>query len=134
MPLTVRGLITLGGTQFPCDPGVYEPMRWAKRLSLHQGIGNSVTIQDFGITVKDLVIRLESGPNQFLDTIAVKALHGLFRTLGGEWTLTDWLGNQMTVFIADFEPKFFTVDLWTYTMTLLVRSATKLLDTTYSGG
>jgi hypothetical protein len=134
MSLTARGKITLASIQLTTDPATYEAHVWPKRFSKHPGIGGSVTIQDFGHYAKDLVLRLSSG-NQFLTYATVQAISAAHRTKGATYTLTDWLGNEFTVFISSFNPKVtFIDDLHTYEMELHVTAITKLFGASYSGG
>ena len=132
MSLTARGKITIGSTQLTTDPETYEAL-WPKRWSKHRGIGGSVTIQDFGHVSKDLVLRLSSG-KQFLTYATVQAISAAHRTKGATYALTDWLGNEVTVFIGSFSPKVtFIDDLHTYEMELHVTAITKLFGASYGG-
>ena len=134
MPITARGTVYLGGVQFTTDPAPYEAYQWPKRMSEHPVIGGSVIIQDFGVFQKDLTIALGSGATQFLEKSVIVSLDTMFRTKGATYTLTDWLGNEMTVYVAAFQPTAtFLGTLYTYTMTLRVRTITKLFGSTYSG-
>ncbi len=134
MPLTARGTLYLGGVRFSTDPQPYEAYEWPKRMSEHPVLGGSVIIQDFGTHAKDLTITLGSGQNQFLEQSVVTALDTMYRTKGATYQLTDWLGNDMTVFIAAFKPTgTFLGSLFTYTLTLRVRSIAKLFGATYTG-
>ncbi len=134
MTITARGLLTLGGVQFTTDPDPYEHYQWPKRMSEHPYIGGGVVIQDFGVNKADLTITLGSGNSQFLERSVVLSLDTMYRTKGTTYTLTDWLGNEMTVFISEFKPtaaRFGTA--YRYTMTLRVRTITKLLGASYTG-
>lgn len=134
MSLDAIGHVTLGGTTFSTDPQVYEPANWEKRASVSLGIGGSVTIQDFGTFQKDNTLRLASGAAGFLDLDTVKSLHTKYRTKGAAYALTDWLGNEFTVFILDFKPvPTFIGDLHTYEMSLQVTAISKLFGETYTG-
>ena len=133
MPLATVGGVYLDGLQFTTDPETYEPFNWEKRISEHRAIGSRVIIQDFGIAQKDLVLNLASGQSRFLRESLVTSLHTRYRTLGATYTLTDWLNNQFTVFIWSFVPVPFRPDLYTYRMTLKVRTITKLWNVTYTG-
>lgn len=55
------GQFTLGGVRFHADPNQYAPLTWPRRYSVHQGLGGSVTIQDFGVTPRDVRLLLRSG-------------------------------------------------------------------------
>ena len=135
MTLTARGNITIDTTQLTTDPEVYEAYRWPKRASVLKGLEGSVTIQDFGVYAADLELHLSSGANQYMEQEAVEAIDALYRVQGATYTLTDWLGNEFTVFILSFQPKpTFIGTLWTYEMTLQVTAITTLLGTSYSGG
>jgi len=134
MPLTARGTVYLGGTQFTTDPQTYEPLKWPKRATVHKGIQGAVTVQDFGTFAKDNMIHLGSGESGFLEQSVVEALHTKYRTKGATYTLTDWAGNSFTVFIMGFEAEpTFIGTLFKYTMTLQVLGITNLLGTAYTG-
>lgn len=134
MPLAARGTVYLGGVRFSTDPQPYESYEWPKRMSEHPVGGGKVIIQDFGTCKHDLTITLGSGQNQYLEKSVVVALDGMYRTKGATYQLTDWLGNDMTVFIAAFKPTgTFLGTLFTYALTLRVRSISKLLGLTYTG-
>jgi hypothetical protein len=85
--------------------------------------------------MKDDRVHLASGENGFLETATVKALHTRFRTKGATYTLTDWLGNEFTVFITKFVPeqRFGLPGLFLYDMELHVLNIAKLLGDTYTG-
>jgi hypothetical protein len=138
MPLTARGTVTLGSVQFTTDPGIYEPFNWKKRMSKHPGLQGAMTIQDFGRFAKDLTIRLgsggQNGSQQYLEQAAVVALDGYYAAKGVTYTLTDWLGNEFTVFIEEFRPvPTFLGSLFTYEMSLHVLGIAKLFNSTYGG-
>ncbi len=133
MPLPARGQVYLGGKQFTTDPQVYE-RQWPKRVSEHPGIGGSVTIQDFGRFAKDKVLTLQSGENQVIEQTLVQDLDGMAGTKGSTYTLTDWSGNQFTVFILAFDPKpTFLGTLFKYSMRLKVMAITQLWGQAYTG-
>lgn len=134
MPLTARGTVYLGGVRFTTDPVPYEAYEWPKRMSEHPVLGGSVIIQDFGTHKKDLTITLGSGDKQYLEQSVVTSLDTMYRTKGATYQLTDWLGNDMTVFIAAFKPTgTFLGTLFTYTMTLRVRAIATLFGSAYTG-
>ena len=134
MPLPARGTVYLGGVRFTTDPVPYEAYEWPKRMSEHPVLGGSVILQDFGTHAKDLTITLGSGQNQVLEKSVVLALDGMYRTRGATYQLTDWLGNDMTVFIVAFKPTgTFLGTLFTYTLTLRVRAIAALLGSAYTG-
>jgi len=84
--------------------------------------------------MKDNVVRLQSGDRQYMEQGLVEALHARYRTKGATYTLTDWIGNQFTVFILSFIPKpTFLGTLWTYSMELRVLGITKLFGADYTG-
>ena len=133
MPLTARGQIYLDDERFTTDPAVYE-RQWPKRASEHPGIGGSLTIQDFGRFAKDMLLTLQSGEQQYMEQDLVETLDGMAGTPGATYTLTDWSGNEFTVFILAFDPKpTFLGTLFTYTMRLRVLAITTLWGTSYSG-
>jgi len=136
------GGIFLGGVQFSTDPEPYEPLKWLKRHSVHMGIGGTVTIQDFGLFMKDNMLHLGSGRERFLEESIMLSLYGFYRTPGGVFSLTDWLNNSFTVFIKDFYvdpwlkgqgPTGTTISLYTYTMDLQVISIINLIGVPYTG-
>ncbi len=142
MPLGPFGGVVFDGVQFNTDPSVYEPLNWAKRFSVTQAIGGKVVIQDFGTFMKDNTLRLGSGSNNPLDDAVVQALHSRFRTRGVAFTLTDWLGNQFTVFMKVFVPIPLkkgidragnASSLYTYTLELQVTQIVNLFGVAYTG-
>lgn len=133
MPLLARGTVYLGGKRFTTDPAVYE-RQWPKRISEHPGIGGSLTIQDFGRYAKDKVLTLQSDKNQLIEQSLVQDLDSMAGTKGASYVLTDWSGNQFTVFILTFDPKpTFLGTLFGYTMRLRVLSISQLWGQTYTG-
>ncbi len=144
MPLpSYGGAVVLGGTTFNTDPNPYEHQIWPKRASFHKTIGGGQVIQDFGLRQTDLVLRLGSGQGQFIDEVVRAALNTKYAVRGATYTLTDYLGNQFTVFIRNFQPTIFRMgggvsaaatQLYHYTMDLQVQSIQKLYNVTYSGG
>ena len=127
------GAVFLGNVRFSTNPATYEPLNWKKRYSVTPTIGGGVTIQDFGLFMKDDLFKLASGQGQFLDQATFLALHALFRQAGVVFTLTDWLQNNFTVFIKDFVPVPFKTDLYTYSMDLQVTSINLLWGSVYTG-
>jgi hypothetical protein len=134
MTLTARGTITIGSVQLTSDPDVYEPASWSKRASEHPTIGGGLTIQEFGRYAKDLTVHLASGQNQFLTQSVVASLDTMHATKGATYALTDWLGNEFTIWIRDWHPVPTRLpSLWTYDLVLRVMSITKLRGASYSG-
>ena len=134
MPFAIpTGSVFLDGIQFSTNPAVYRPFEWKKRFSVHMAIGGLVTIQDFAAVQRDLMVRLQSGEGQFLDQATVIELHARFRTKGITYTLTDWLDNEFDVFIEEFVPDIFKIDLYNYAMLLHVLTIVKLWGTAYTG-
>jgi len=127
------GAVYIDSIRFSTNPAVYEPLNWKKRYQVFPAIGGKVTIQDFGVFMKDTTLRLGSGRENFLDTATVTALHSRWRTKGATYTLTDWLGDTFTVFIKDFIPIIFKPDLYTYSMELQVTAILQLWGATYTG-
>lgn len=127
------GGVFIGGIRFSTNPESYEPLNWKKRHSIHSTIGGGVTIQDFGVFMKDNTFKLASGRGQFLDQATFLALHALWRTKGVTFSLTDWLLNDFTVFIKEFVPVPFKTDLYTYTMELQITAINKLWGSVYTG-
>lgn len=144
MPLpSYGGAVVLGGTTFNTDPDPYEHQIWPKRASYHKTIGGGQVIQDFGLRQTDLVLQLGSGEGQFIDEVVRAALNVLYATRGATWTLTDYLGNEFTVFIRNFQPTIFKMggnatftatQLYHYKMDLQVQSIQKLYNISYTGG
>ena len=131
MSYTAIGHIVIGGVTLSTDPETYENYDWPKRWSKHEGMNGQATIQDFGHVARDLILRLVSG-NQFLDEAVVTALDAAWRAKGTLYNLTDWLGNDFDVFIANFKP--ITTRLpgfYTYTMELHVWTITKLFGASF---
>ncbi len=137
------GSVTLGGTQFSTDPEPYEPLNWPKRMSVHPAIGGALTIQDFGVFMRDNTLKLGSGGSRFLEESVFLALHTKYRTRGVSYTLTDWLQNSFTVFIKNFRVWPFkkggdstggTISLYYYEMDLHVLAITQIAGQAYSGG
>lgn len=139
MAITTFGKVFLDGLQFDTDPQIYEPTNWPKRHIIIPGIDGSVTIQDFGHFAKDNTVRLSSGPTGFLNQATVAALHVKFRTKAAVFSLTDWMGNEFTVFIVSFRPIATFIglsdadNLFTYDMELRVVAIAKLFGTTFTG-
>lgn len=134
MTITARGLISIGGVQLTTDPETYEAFNWPKRWSKHPGIAGATVIQDFGRFARDLVLRLVSGRSQFLHEDVVKAIQTAHGTKGALYALTDWMGNEFDVYIADFTPVPSGLpELYTYTLELHVWTITKLFGTSYGG-
>lgn len=131
--LSTIGTLVLDGITFTTDPRVYEPRNWPKRVSVHRGLNGSVTVQDFGLFAKDNRIRIESG-DQYLSTAVVDALQARYQTPGATYTLTDWLGNEFTVFILDFRPVEAQLGgAWRYSMDLVVLGIAQLNGVPYTG-
>jgi len=142
MPLGPFGSVVLDGVQFSTDPSVYEPLNWPKRYSVHQTIGGRVVIQDFGTFQKDNTLRLGSGDRNILDDPVVQAIHTRYRSRGSAYTLVDWLSNQFTVFIKNFDPiplkqgvgsTGATESLYRYVLDLHVLAIVKLFGLTFTG-
>jgi len=132
MTITARGTVYLDDVQLTTDPQVYQPLRWPKRVSVHQGIGGSVTIQDFGTYPADGKITIGSGSGGFLEQGVVDDLVGMKNARGATYTLEDWLGNEFEVFILSFDPEpTFIGSLWRYTMELQIVEIITLLGTSY---
>lgn len=133
------GSLTIGAVDLDCDPEVYESYIWARRGTEFKTLGGTRRTQEFGIPAVDLLLELQSGRGQFIRQATVQALDAMYRTTSGEWTLTDWLGNEMTVRFPPGEPAAFRPthahigDLWTYTMRLRVVAIATWLGSPYSG-
>jgi len=118
------------------DPQTYEPFEWDKRISKHECLDGVVTIQDFGLFAKDIIIRLKSGENSKLDTYTSLAIKNLQNITGTIYNFKDWYANNFTVFIADFKPKreVYGVDpIWDYSMELWVTAINTYFGSAYTG-
>lgn len=125
-----KGGISLGGVQFTTDPESYDPFSWKKRAQKFPGIA-TVTIQDFGHRYKDCEVVLRGG---FMDNAAVRTLLSMYRNKGATWQYADWLGNDFTVFIAEFHPvPLPQVQACSYDMLLWATAIARLLGESYSG-
>ncbi len=129
------GRVSLGPTgaetTFTTDPEPYEPYRWEKRQSEVQVLNGGVVHQDFGVFAKDrrLLLRHET-----LDDTVVQAIDGYYRTRGSVFHFTDWLGNDFTVFIADFtHTPHGRLLVSGYQLQLLVTGITTLFGAAYAG-
>jgi hypothetical protein len=134
MTLTARGAVYLGTVQLTTDPDVYEPANWPKRASEHPTIGGGRTIQEFGRFACDLEVHLASGANQYMEQSVVDSIDAMHATAGATYALTDWLGNEFTVWIRDWHPVPTRLpSLWTYDLVLRVMAITHLRGADYSG-
>jgi hypothetical protein len=125
------GEVTLGNVSFRTDPHDYEPLAWPRRYSVHRVIGGKNVIQDFGVNPKDAVLRLKSGQQCTLNRDTVAALDEMFRARGASYTLTDWLGNEFTVFMSHFHPRPSEPETFTYEMNLQVTGVVKLFGSPF---
>ena len=144
MPIPTVGAVVLGGVTFNTDPDPYEHQNWSKRYSVFKTIGGGQVIQDFGLVQADITVQLASGQTQFIDEVTRANLNALYATRGVSYTLTDYLGNQFTVFIQDFKPTIFKMgggaspgyaatQVYHYTMALQVLTIQKLYNVAYTG-
>ena len=104
----------------------YDPFNWTRRTVILGGGGRSVTVQDMGVTVKDITWKLVSREPE-LTTADVLQLYKIFFQQGAVCTLTDWADNAIDVFFRAFHPQPFVGDRWSYDMDLVVLAVTKLL-------
>ena len=134
--------VVLDSIPFTTDPIPYDPLNWSKRDAKQKGVGLAVTIQDFGITIKDDVLTLGSGDKQILDLVTVKAFYARYLVQGATYAFSDWLGNVFTVYIHNFHPlpkirgrlpSGGGDTLFTYTMELWVTGCSFLLCGPYTG-
>lgn len=127
------GTVVLGGVTFTADPVGFVP-DWAKRATEFQGVGGWNVIQDWGMEPKDLKLRLQSGAGGPLAFATMKALKALHRVKGATYAYADSFGNQFSVFMLEYQEALRvgggTGGLWDYTMTLSVRTITKLYGDT----
>ena len=131
------GRISLGPTGamvvFTADPTDYSPWNWQKRVSVHQTIGGGITIQDFGTKMKDQVVEIKGALEQFMENSVVASVHAMFRTKGAVYRLLDWLGNDFTVYIEEFQPvPNPQLPGSTYTLRLRIMGITTLFGVAYS--
>jgi hypothetical protein len=119
---------------FTADPTKYDPWHWKKRMSKHETIGGGVTIQDFGVTMKDAVIDIEASIEQFMENSVAASVHALFRTKGAVYHLYDWLGNSFTVFVEEFHPvPHRNLPGSTYSMRVKIMACATLFGSAYAG-
>jgi hypothetical protein len=121
--------ITLTGpgpvsVSFDCPD--YDPFPWTRRAVILVGGDRSVTVEDMGVTVKDIVMKLGCR-EPTLTTDNVLQLYKIWFQQGAVCTLTDWAENAFDVFFRAFHPKPYVGDRWSYDMELIVLSVTKLL-------
>src|SRR5713101_4853784 len=114
------GELMIANVRFRTDPREYTPLTWPRRHSVHPVIGGGVMIQDFGVHPKDIKLTLKSGQEWKLDKDTVAALHRLFRAPNPTYTLSDWLDNEFTVFMARYDPLPSEPHLFTYELDLHV--------------
>ena len=120
------GTVILGGVVLTGDPIGYT-INWPPRRQVFQGPGGWSTAQDFGQVVGDATLELTSGETGPLTTTKVQAILALSRVKGATYTLTDALGNNLTVLIMDFKPAHRFGGFWDYSLTLSIRAATSIL-------
>jgi hypothetical protein len=136
---TAVGRVKLGPTgsekTFLTDPAPYDPYKWPKRASVHQGLGGSVTIQDFGVFAKDLDLTLRGDfEHSAMDLDMVTTIDGYYRSRGTLYHFTDWLGNDFTVFLSEFaHTPHSQVPLHSYSLVLRVTTIAKLFNVVYAG-
>ena len=69
-----------------------------------------------------------------MEQSVVNSIDTMHATKGATYTLTDWLGNEFTVWVRDWKPvPTHLPGLWTYDLVLRVVSITHLRGTDYSG-
>lgn len=121
--------VYLDGVQFTTDPLVYT-RNWVKRTSVHATIGG-VTIQDFGLKMKDQTLQLESDGN-WMTADVVDLIDAKYRALGLTYAFSDWNGTAATVFITEFTPvETFYPELYEYSLALRVVTLTMLRGVAY---
>jgi hypothetical protein len=126
------GAIFLDGVQFTTDPETYE-RQWLKRLTKVATIGGN-TILDFGRKAQDITLRLESGRGgQYMAREVFDALDTRAGALGVGYPFVDWNGTEATVVIAAFDGDEALPGLFYYSLTLYVRTLTKLRGVAYGG-
>lgn len=126
------GALFLDGVQFTTDPETYE-RQWPKRLTKVATIGGN-TILDFGRVAKDLTLSLDSGKGgQYMARDVFDLIDAKAGALGIGYPFVDWNGTEATVVIASFDGDESLPDLFYYSMTLYVRTLTKLRGVAYGG-
>jgi len=104
----------------------YDPFHWPRRAVILVGGDRSVTVEDMGVTVKDITWKLACR-EPTLTTANVLQLYKIFFQQGAVCTLTDWADNAIDVFFRAYHPKPVVGDRWSYDMELVVLAVTKLL-------
>lgn len=127
------GGIYLDEVRFTTDPKTYKPLMWKKRYSIQEAIGGKVTIQDFGMYAKDCETMLASDDKQFLDEPTTIAFHTKFRTRGATFNLRDWMLNNFTIFMMEFEPVNYRPNIYLYSAKFKVVAINALWGVTYTG-
>lgn len=133
--MTIEGLSPTGAKlTWTTDPETYT-IDWPRRQDIIEGLAGAVTKQDSGRVAKDLVLRLDSGNNQWLNLDFVKALEDYTARKGATFTFKDAEGNEYTVTIEDFTPYQAPgmQDLFRYKMEMHVFGITKRFGDTYGG-
>jgi hypothetical protein len=138
MSIGPYGRVSIGPTgaqiQLTADPSNYSPWVWRKRQSIHPGVGGSLTVQDFGITLKDQTVEIKGELEQFMENSVVASVFALFKVKGAVYKLTDWLDNEFTVYIEEFQPvPNRNVPGSTYTIKCRILGCAKLFGSAYTG-
>jgi hypothetical protein len=122
--------VTLGAVTFDIDPLEYTPLLAVRRGSVHRMIDGTTVIQDRGAFLNDNEITLRG---HFTQIATVQALENMYLTAGGQYTFTDFKGNEFLVCFCPGEASFVVSPIrgannsWDYTMKLRVLSVVKLL-------
>jgi len=141
MAIMTLGAIRISGfspsgasVRFDNDPDTYK-REWPRRQSIEEGLAGAVTKQDAGRFAKDMVIRLDSGPTQWLNKSTVDILDEYAGRKGATFVFTDGEDNQFLVTIESFEADQAKgmPELYTYSMTLHVFGITLLRGSAYTG-
>jgi len=127
------GGVYLDNVRFTTNPKTYKPVQWKKRYSIQDAIGGKVTIQDFGTFAKDCEVVLASEDKQFLDEPTTITIHEKFRIRGATFELRDWMLNNFTIFMMEFEPINFRPNIYLYNAKFKVVAINTLWGVTYVG-
>jgi hypothetical protein len=91
---TSASQVFINGIQLDIDPATYDPYAARKRGSVHPLIDGTVVVQDRGVGQGDQRIRMTG--KTFLQA-TINSLWALYNETGVTYTLTDWIGNSLTV-------------------------------------
>lgn len=137
-PGPARGTLTITSSSSDAvvlcaDIGGYG-VTWPARKRVFQGIGGSVTVQDFGRYQADLRWSARSaGTAGYIASSDVVLLDRILGTRGALPTYTDSLGSSGTVTLLDFQPTRERADLFSWSLTVQAATLNYFLGSTYGG-